>query len=207
MKLLILGASGPTGVHLVDQALAGGHDVKAFVRDRRKLAASGPRLTVIEGDATRQDQLAAAATGVDAVLSALGSGKSLRSDIASRAAAALIPALAAAGVRRLIFLSAFGVGETFDEASRIQKFFFRTFLRSLYADKVKADAALRASALDWTLVYPVVLTNGLRTGSYRAVEHARFSGMPKISRADVADFMLAQAASTEWVRRTAILSS
>ena len=119
----------------------------------------------------------------------------------------MIPALAAAGVRRLIFLSAFGVGETFREASLIQKIVFRTFLRSLYSDKVKADAALRASALDWTLVYPVVLTNGVRTDSYRAAEHVKFSGMPAISRADVAHFMLAQTTSTEWLHRTAILSS
>jgi len=144
--------------------------------------------------------------GHDAVLSALGAGNSLRSEIASRAVAALVPAMRARGIKRVIYLSAFGVGETRAQASLVQRLAFRTLLRQIFADKAKADGMLRQSDLDWTLVYPTLLTNGVRTGKYRAGEHLAMTGMPKISRADVASFMLAQVSSAEWLRRTAVIS-
>jgi len=207
VRLLILGATGPTGRHLLDQALAGGHDVTAFVRDPSRLTLTRPRLAVATGDATDARALEGAMSGQHAVLSALGAGNSLRSGIASRAVAVLIAAMRAQGVKRIIFLSAFGVGETFEQASLVQRLAYRTLLRKIFADKAKADAMLRASALDWTLVYPTLLTNGSRTGSYRVGGRLSMKGMAKISRADVAAFMLAQLSSDEWLRRTAVVST
>ena len=207
MRLLILGATGPTGRHLVDQALAGGHDVTAFVRDPGRLTATRPRLAVAAGDATDARALEGAMNGQHAVLSALGAGNSLRSEIASRAVAAVVPAMQAQGVKRIIYLSAFGVGETFEQASVVQRLAYRTLLRQIFADKAKADAMLRASALDWTLVYPTLLMNGSRTGSCRVGERLPMRGMAKISRADVAAFMLAQLSSDEWLRRIAVVST
>ena len=207
MRLLILGATGPTGGHLVDQALAGGHDVTAFVRDQSRFAVTRPRLAVAAGDATDARALEGAMNGQHAVLCALGAGNSLRSEIASRAVAAVVPAMQAQGVKRIIYLSAFGVGNTHEQASLVQRVFFRTLLRQIFADKAKADAMLRASALDWTLVYPTLLTNGSRTGSYRVGERLSMRGMAKISRADVAAFMLAQLSSDEWLRRIAVVST
>ena len=206
MRLLILGATGPTGLQLVDQALAAGHEVTAFIRSAARVSMKHPNLTIEVGDATESRALEGPMIGRDAVLSALGAGSSLRSEIASCAAAALIQAMHAQGLRRIISLSAFGVGETFGQASLVQRLAYRTLLRQIFADKAKADAMLRQSGLDWTLVYPTVLTNGVRTGSYRTGETLAMSGMPKISRADVAAFMLAQLSSSEWLRRTAVIS-
>ena len=206
MKLLILGASGPTGRHLVDQALAAGHEVTAFARSEARLPTSAPRLVTAIGDATEARALEGAMAGHDAVLSALGAGNSLRSEIASRAVAALVPAMRARGIKRVIYLSAFGVGETLEQASLVQRLAYRTLLRRIFADKAKADSMLRQSDLDWTLVYPTVLTNGVRTGKYRIGERLAMTGMPRISRADVASFMLAQVSSAEWLRRTAVIS-
>lgn len=206
MKLLILGASGPTGRHLVDQALGAGHEVTAFARGEARLPTSAPRLVTAIGDATEGPALEGAMAGHDAVLSALGAGNSLRSEIASRAVAALVPAMRARGIQRVIYLSAFGVGETRAQASLVQRLAYRTLLRHIFADKAKADRMLRQSDLDWTLVYPTLLTNGVRTGKYRAGERLAMTGMPRISRADVASFMLAQVSSAEWLRRTAVIS-
>jgi uncharacterized protein YbjT (DUF2867 family) len=75
----------------------------------------------------------------------------------------------------------------------------------LFADKAEADALLRSSGLDWTLVYPAILTNGSLTGTYTAREAPRRKVSSRVSRADVADFMLKQADSKEWSRRDAIL--
>jgi putative NADH-flavin reductase len=206
VRVLILGSTGPTGRHLLDQALAAGHQVTALVRNALRVTVAHPRLAVAIGDATDAKALDHAMRGQDAVLCALGAGNSLRSEIASRAMAALIPAMRAQALKRVIFLSSFGVGESFEQASLLQRLAYRTLLRQIFADKAKADAMLRASGLDWTLVYATLLTNGARTGTYRAGERLAMNGMARISRADVAAFMLAQLATDEWRCRTAVIS-
>jgi putative NADH-flavin reductase len=208
MKLLVLGATGATGRELLVQALRAGHQVTAFVRNPAALADDlESRVRICTGDATSAADLAAALPGHDAVLSALGSGNAIRSDIASRAATALTEAAGQTGVRRLVFLSAFGVGGSLSQGSAVQKLLYGTVMRSLFADKAIADEVIRASPLDWTLVYPVALTHGPATGTYRSADRLPMKGLPRMSRADVADFMLTAAAGPEWVRRTAVLSS
>lgn len=206
MRLLILGATGPTGRNLLEQSLAAGHEMTALVRNPARLTITHARLASVIGDATDPRALESSMVGQEAVLSALGAGNSLRSEIASRAVAALIPAMRAQALKRVIFLSSFGVGGTFGQASLVQRLAYRTMLRQIFADKARADAMLRQSGLDWTLVYPTVLTNGARLGTYRVGERLAMTGLPKISRADVASFMLAQVSSAEWVRRTAVIS-
>jgi putative NADH-flavin reductase len=207
MKLLLLGATGPTGQQVVSQALERGHHVTALVRTPEKISQGDDHLTVMVGDVADEQEVASAALGQDAVLSTLGSGKSLTSDIVGRAVDALIPAMHDAGVRRLIFLSAFGVGGTERQASSVQRFFYRTMLRKLYADKEQADRKLLAGDLDVTLVYPVALTNKPLTGTYRVGDRFDFQGMPRISRADVAHFMLSQLDDPTWSRGIAILTA
>ncbi len=206
MRLLILGPTGPTGRILLDQALAAGHEVTALVRNASRLTIVHPRLAVAIGDATDSKALDHCMRNNDAVLSTLGAGNSLRSEIASNAMAALIPAMRSQALKRVIFLSAFGVGDSFEQASLLQRLAYRTMLRQIFADKAKADARLRASGLDWTLVYPTLLTNGARTGTHRIGERLAMKGMARISRADVAAFMLAQLSTEEWWRRTAVIS-
>ncbi len=193
MRILILGATGATGQRLVAQALEQHPEVTALVRNPSKLKLSHERLVVIEGNVLDKAILMKALEGKDVVLSALGVGKSLKSsNLIAKAVSTLIPAMHATGVKRVIFLSAFGVGETFRQASFIQKIIFRFPLKDIYADKAKGDAQLRNTTLAWTLVYPVLLTNGPRTGKYKVGEQLPMKGLPKISRADVADFMLQQ---------------
>src|SRR4029077_12954004 len=98
-------------------------------------------------------------------------------------------------------MSSFGVGESIEEATLPQKLMFRTLLRSIYADKAIADAAIQSSSLDWTIVRPVMLTNGPRTGAYRLTDHLQSRGFPKISRADVADFMIRELTERAWIRK------
>ena len=200
MKLLILGATGPTGRELVKQALAAGHSVAALVRNAEPIE----NVEVIRGDATDASAIAAAVKGREAILSALGTGKSFKSrDLMSQFAQNIVKTDA----KRLIVESAAGVGESFNEMPPFGKLFFRTLLRGIYADKAKADDAIRASKLEWTIVRPVMLTNGPRTGSYRVAEHLPLHGMPKISRADVAEFMIRELADRKWIRKTVILAT
>ena len=75
----------------------------------------------------------------------------------------------------------------------------------MYVDKAKADEQVRNSKLDWTLVYPVLLTDKPRTGKYKAGEKLPMKGMPKVSRADVADFMVRQIADNSYIRKSPII--
>jgi putative NADH-flavin reductase len=206
MNILILGATGPTGKLLVDLALKQGHIVTALVRDKAKLTIQHELLRVHEIDILDESALSGELLNQDVVLSALGTGRDLHSDIISRAMPVLISAMNRAKVRRLIFLSSFGVGETRKQASFFSKLFFRLALKDILADKFKADQMLRASDLDYTLVYPTRLTNGPKTGKYKVGVSIKIAFYPSVSRADVVDFILTEIKENHFIRQTAIIS-
>ncbi|MEV6378967.1 NAD(P)-binding oxidoreductase [Streptomyces sp. NPDC051773] len=207
MNLLILGATGPTGRHVVDLALAAGDGVTVLARRPEALEDLADRVTVVAGDATSHGDVAKAMVGQDAVVSALGRSTSIRADdLFTRAAAAVIGAAREQNVARLVWLSSFGVGETYRSASLVQKIFYRTFLRNIYANKAISERAIRSSGLDWTLVYPTMLTKGPAKGGYRADDRLPMKGNPTISRADVADFLHRAAHDPAWIHRDAVIT-
>jgi putative NADH-flavin reductase len=208
MKILILGSTGRTGQQLVTQSLKQNYEVTAVARDPSMLKLNHERLTVVKGSVLEKDVLENALDGKDAVLSALGVGKSLKSkDLIFNAVRTIIPAMNEKNVKRLVFLSAFGVGETFKQADFIQRIIFKVFLRNIYADKSKADDQIRRSTLEWTLVYPVLMTDTPGTGKYKVGEKLEMKGMPTISRADVAEFMLRQLNDNTFIKKSSIIMS
>jgi putative NADH-flavin reductase len=208
LRILVFGATGPTGRELVSQALEQGHDVTAFARRPDAVPAQKGKLRVAQGDAMREpDAIAEAVQGQDAVLSALGTGKVLFPNrLQERSLGNIVPAMERAGVRRLVVMSAFGVGDMMRDASLVQRLMYATLLSAVFADKARGEASVRASALDWTIVYPTVLTSGPRTGRYRAGERLEMQGLPAISRADVAHFMLGQLTDAPYLRRGVAIS-
>jgi putative NADH-flavin reductase len=145
--------------------------------------------------------------GQDAVLSTLGVGNTLfPGALMQRSIANILPAMEVGGVKRIVLMSAFGVGASRRDAPLLPRLMYCTFLRAIFDDKEKAEERLRSSSLDWTIVYPVLLTNGPRTGRYRAGERLELQGLPTISRADVAHFMLEEIKSPRYVRKTVVLS-
>jgi putative NADH-flavin reductase len=207
MKLLILGATGPTGRLVVESALRSGDQVTAMVRNPAALGDLAEKLTVATGDATSRRDVAAALTGQDTIITALGRGNSVAADdLFTRSSAAVIAAAEEAAVSRLVWLSSFGVGHTLAWSSPAQKLIYRTLLRSIYANKEIADEHIRSSGLDWTVVYPTRLTHGPAKGTYLAGDRLPMKGNPTISRADVAAFMHQAAHSAEWIHRTAVIS-
>jgi uncharacterized protein YbjT (DUF2867 family) len=194
VKLVVLGATGGTGHRLVDQAIHRGHEVVAYVR--RPDALDGrPGLSVVGGELSDAPSLTAALTGADAVLCAIGPTglKDLfGADLMQRTLPVLATAMTAAGVRRLVLLSAYGVGDTAASASPMAKIAF-TAVHSLYRDKQVAESRLAESDLDVTTIYATALTNDPPGDPAEVREVAavsRVSGMPKISRAAVATAML-----------------
>ncbi|MEU0073528.1 NAD(P)H-binding protein [Streptomyces sp. NPDC006332] len=207
MNVLILGATGPTGRHVVDLALEAGDTVTALARRPEALYDLADRVNVVAGDATSHNDVAKAMIGQDVVISALGRSTSVRADdLFARAAAAVIGAAKEVGVSRLVWLSSFGVGDTYRSASAAQKVMYSTFLRNIYANKEISEKAIRSSGLDWTLVYPTMLTKDPAKGTYLVGERLPMKGNPTISRADVAGFLHKAASSPEWIHRDAVIT-
>jgi putative NADH-flavin reductase len=206
MNLLVFGASGATGRLVIAQARAADHAVTAFARDPASLTGEGVR--VIAGDATDTAAVAVAMAGHDAVICTLGVRNALRSGhLIERALSAIVPAMDRAGARRLVVMSALGVGTTRAQAPWLPRLMYALLLRDIFGDKAAGERIVCASALDWTIVYPPLLTNGAQTASYRAGETLAMSGFPAIARADVAHFMVGALASPEWVRKRVIVSA
>jgi putative NADH-flavin reductase len=144
--------------------------------------------------------------GKDAVISSLGLGNSLKShNLIASVVQVLLPAMKLHQVRRLLFVSAFGVGNTYQQANFFQRLFFRVLLKDMYADKVIGDDMIRNSDLDWTIIMPVKLTNGKLTKKHIAAEKMDMKGMPIISRADTASFVLDSLEQASWIRMSPIV--
>lgn len=193
-RILVLGATGRTGLHVVAQAVAMGCEVTALVRSPDRLTAAARPSRVVVGD-IRDDSEAVreAFAGQHAVVSALGAGQSFKSGgLIAQAAPVIVAAMREHGVRRLVFTSAFGVGPTWHDIPVLPRLFAKTLLRDVYADKLAGEHVIKSSDLEWTIVYPAGLTDGPATGTARVGERLPMSGFPRVSRADVAAVLLQQ---------------
>lgn len=203
MKIILLGASGATGRQVIDQALEAGHQVTAYVRQAAKLDARHPHLSVIEGSLVDSTTLGDSIRGHDAVLSTLGHTKlSDPTPLLAPAMHLVMQCMQTHGVRRLVYESAYGTHETADD---LPFFFAKVFkpwlLKYTYADHEAAEALIRQSSLDWTIVRPVGLSNGPRTGVYKVAERLGKGSGFRISRADVADLMVKELSERQWLHK------
>jgi putative NADH-flavin reductase len=196
------------GRHVVAMALERGIDVTVLVRQPEKLGALTQRLRVLTGSVPDDPTaVAAAVAGQDAVISTLGVGTSLRSGgLIQRSMPVVVEAMRQHGVRRLIVTSAYGVGTTRRDVPPVPRILMRLLFGDLYRDKAAGEDVVRRSGLDWTLVYPVTLTNGPQTRRYRTGERLKLRGMPRISRADVAHFLVGLVDDTALVGKEVLVS-
>jgi len=190
MKLAIFGATGKTGIALIKQALEKGDTVAAFVRDPSRLAIEDKCLTLVTGDVFDPASVAQAVQGQDAVICALGAGSDLKkTTVRTTGTINIISGMQKNNVRRLMVVTAMGVGESWDTLSAFNKFFFATLLKSSRDDHETQEAAVKESGLDWTIVRPSGLTDTPLTDSYDFGENIPAT-TSKIARADVADLIL-----------------
>lgn len=205
MKLALFGASGGTGRVLVQQALDQGHEVTAIVRNPDALEIKHERLHVVKGDALQPDSFAAALKGQDAVLSSLGISsffESLKPMTFHRDTARnLVAQMQQAGVARLLCLTSTGVIKN-PTAPLFYNVLVQPLLDHKYEDMREMEKIVSASGLEWIIVRPFRLTDGERTGHYRVAADGKLDDAGSISRADVADFMLKQLSSAEYVHTT-----
>jgi putative NADH-flavin reductase len=205
MKLTIFAATGGVGRQILEQAVAAGHDVTAVVRSPGKLA--GQPVRIVAADLADPDPtvLKSAVEGADAVLSGLGARSAAEAGVAWRGTRAIVEAMQATGVRRIIVVSAAPIG-TVPSPDRprpprhdpgdgffmrhLGARFARTAFRTHYADLARMEDILRGSGLDWTVSRPPKLTNKPLTGVYRTAIGRNIRGGWSIPRADVAHHML-----------------
>jgi uncharacterized protein YbjT (DUF2867 family) len=201
MNLVILGATGGTGRLVVEQALAAGHTVTALVRSPEKLTISDSRLRVITGRATDPRDVARALAGADAVINTLGGSGSVIADSTQ----AIVDAARQTGLKRVVALSSFLVErERLNAPMRLVSTFA---VGAMVKDKTFGEELLRSSDLEWTIVYAALLTNGPATGSVSALpEGAKWGMSHRISRADVAAWLVQIATGAQYSRRSVAIS-
>lgn len=206
MNIIIFGATGSVGRHMVSQASAAGHKVTAFGRTAGKLAKDHPNLRTVAGDVLDPEAVAAAVKGHDAVVCAIGAGRN--GVVRARGTANIIEGMRRHGVRRLICQSTLGAGDSVVHLNFFWKYImFGLLLRPAFADHAEQERLVMASGLDWTIVRPAAFTDGPATGAYKHGFSASEKRLTlKISRADVAAFMLAQLADDTYLRKTPGLS-
>ena len=245
MKLLIFGATGATGRQLVEQALAQGHEVTAFVRNPAKMTTQHEKLKVVKGNIMDCHSVGAAVAGQDAIFSALGvrfrwqiiviaivisqilvrtiampRWLQLLTDIGlpvlallytartppllSQATKCILAAMEREGTKLLVCESSLGVGDSKGQFGPLYNYFIiPVLLRHVLADKEVQEKAIECSHVDWVIVRPGALTNGPKTGNYRAgFPNTDKSIQARISRADVADFMLRQLTDPTYIGKT-----
>jgi putative NADH-flavin reductase len=216
MKLTIFAATGGIGRQTLEQAVAAGHDVTAVVRNPKKLSR---QVRVVTSDLAAPDLqgLASAIRGADAVLSGLGPHSTSEAGIACQGTRAIVQAMQAAHVRRIVAVSAAPIGSvpspgrpTPPKHDPGDGFFMRHLLgpltkaalRKVFADLARMEDLLRDSGLDWTVVRPPRLTDKPVTGTYRTAQGQNLRRGLFISRADVAHLMLRVLGQPDTIHRT-----
>jgi putative NADH-flavin reductase len=171
------------------------------VRNPAALAAR-PGLTIVEGDVTDAAAVSRAVAGHEAILSVLGP-RGGQYGVLPGGVQNIVAAMSQAGVRRLIHVSSFGVGDSLAQMGWVaRQIVVPLFLRKALDEKEIEEGIIRASDLDWIIARPGGLEDGPRTGVYRCITDPREKvGQPRIARADVADFMLQNLADERFVRR------
>ena len=207
MNVAIFGANGRTGSLLTDRALAAGHTVSALVREPQSFSYSA-RTRVIKGSIFDSSAIAETLQGADAVFSALGAHSPFKKeDVLERAMPLIVAAMESRGPRRLIALGSAGaLPNSLDKQPAyrrwiVQKIVYNVFLKYPVASQISQYATLSSSSLDWTMVMPPMLTDGPAKGNLRIDADALPRNGSRISRADVADFMMQQLTATEYLAK------
>ncbi len=205
MKIVIFGAAGATGRIVVERAIEQGHEVIAFDKHIAPLTMQHPNLRLIQGDIFSPSQVEEAIAGQDAVISVLGVRPGVTVPVCSEGTKNIIAAMKKLGVKRFITQSAFAVAALDGQWQEVPYLplilpFFPK-VKAMFADKVLQEKEILNSDLDWIIVRPAKLTDGPRIGEYKAHDPLMLGPGAKISRADVAEFLLEQVSDDTFLHK------
>lgn len=208
MNLLIVGATRGIGLTLLEQALQAGHGVTTLVRDPRRLSLQHERLKVMTGDIRDLEAVSRAMAGQDAVCCTIGIPPTWKPvTVFSEGTRNLLKAMKNAGVNRFICVTGIGAGDSKGHGGFLyDRIFNPLLLRTIYEDKNRQENLIKDSDVDWTIVRPGFLTNGPLARQYRVLTDLSGVTAGKISRADVAHFILEELASNHYRKQTPLLT-
>jgi nucleoside-diphosphate-sugar epimerase len=209
MKLAIFGATGGTGKQLVEQALATGHQVVAFVRDPSRLTTRHERLTIMQGELADRAAIERAVLGADAVISVLGPRRGARAKSITRGTENILVAMNKHGVRRIVVTSTPSAQDPSDVPDfrfKLAVSMIQLIARGAYEDIVNTAQVVRASDRDWTIVRVSMLVDAPKTGVVKVGHVNKEMGM-RITRADLAEFVLKQVQDTTYLRQAPAISN
>ncbi len=210
-KIVLWGATGLTGREILLQALGNGHEVKVVVRNPELLKTKHTKLTVIKGDVLDAQLVEEAIAGSDVVISAIGTGTSFSkarkpTTLYSDGFRNIVTAMRKHKIKRFVALLSVGTIPDPNEAF-IHKTMIRPILKGTYDDMRRAESFLAESVdINWTGIRPLRLNNKPRTGKYRIAKDILLPNGVNISRADVAEFMLKQIDSEDYIHGYATIA-
>jgi putative NADH-flavin reductase len=210
VRLTVFGATGETGRLLIEQALAAGDHVVAYARDPSKLGLKHEHLTVMKGELSDPLGIERAVSGADAVISVLGPRGRSKGKPITEGTENIIKAMKKHGVRRLVISSTASAKDPNDKPElrfRIMIGIVKLFIYAAYEDITRTAETVRKSDLDWTIVRLSMLNNGRRSGKVKAGHMGRGEVGTRISRADIADFMLKQVQDKKYLRQAPLISN
>ena len=206
MNVVVFGATGNVGRLVVEEALARGHAVTVLIRRLESLGANARRVRAMQGNALDPSGVARAVAGQDAVLYVLGAGNVRQTTLFSESTKVLLKAMADHRLRRLICVTGVGAGETKDHGGFLyDRIVYPLFTKGIYADKDLQEALIRQSGLDWTIVRPAPFRKRTPEGSLRAVTSVEGVTLTKISRLEVARFLLDELEQSRYLHQAVFI--
>ena len=208
MKILIIGATRGIGVQLLSQALEAQHIVTVLARDPDKITLDDENLNVLKGDICNAATVSAAVQGQEAVCVTIGVPITFQPvTVFSDGILQVIKAMQGHQVKRLICVTGIGAGDSRGHGGFLYDRIFKPLLlKTIYADKDLQEQYLQESGLDWVIVRPAGLTNGPCTKKYRVMTVLDGITSRRISRADVAHFIISELREQKYTGQTPLLT-
>jgi len=208
MRILIIGATRGIGKALLETALADQHDVTVLARTPEKIINSHPQLRVVKGDVLQTETIETAGDGQEAICSCIGVPITFKPvNLFSIAARNILSAVKNNPEQKYIAITGIGAGESKGHGGFLyDKIFKPLLLKTIYIDKNREEAIIKSSGVDWMIVRPAGLTNGQRTGKYHVYNDLDGITAKRISRLDVADFILKQLKNPTQFGKTPLLT-
>lgn len=208
MKIVVFGANGKTGIHLVNQALENEHHVRAFVHGTQNQLPEHENLEIFEGDAMDANAVNLALDGMEAVISVLGHGRTTPPRMQTKSMKNIITSAKAHNIKRIISLTGSGVRTSGDEPGIIDRLLntmLSIVMKNRIQDGIEHAQVLKKSDREWIIVRATMLTDGKLTKDYR-IGAVRKGVSYRVARADVADFMLTQLSDDTYLHQMPYIS-
>lgn len=211
MNITVFGANGQVGQHFIQIALRNGDNVKAFIRREGALTMQHPKLEVIVGSLTDEQQVAAAIRGQDAVVSTLGAPLSMSRKVKdlpiTKAHETILRVMEQLDVKRFITLATPTIRSTFDQKQLVTvmpSIMAKQLFPTGYAEMKAIGQLIVKSKVDWTVVR-IANPNTNNDGKGYAISFGDTKGKFTVSRKNTAQCMYDGIRKQEWIGKMPIV--